>query len=146
MEPNMESLTFPGDLEALAPIRDFVEEAAKQAGLDKKAIYDLVLAVDEIATNVVTHGYEEAGLKGDIKIDAEITPERLVIHLRDRGLPYDPSTYSVPTSEDLSRPLEERNIGGLGILLARAAVDELNYKDIDSFHVHEFVIRRERHG
>jgi len=142
----METATFPGDLDALAPIRQFVEKAAKQAGLGKKAIYDLCLAVDEIATNVVTHGYEEAGLKGDLQIDAEITPETLVIHLQDSGVPYDPSSHLVPTPEDLDRPLEDRNVGGLGILLARAAVDELNYKHIDSFHVHEFVVRRKGHG
>ena len=66
----MDAVTLPGTLDALSPIRDYVKAAAASAGLDHTATYNLLLAVDEIATNVVLHGYEEAGLQGDISIAA----------------------------------------------------------------------------
>ena len=52
----MQPLTLPGTLDALQPIRDYVKDLAKGAGLDDSAVYNLCLAVDEIATNVVLHG------------------------------------------------------------------------------------------
>ena len=62
----MNAVTFPGTLDALSSIRQYVKTAAEAAGLDHSAAYNLILAVDEIATNVIEHGYREAGLKGDI--------------------------------------------------------------------------------
>ena len=46
----MDPLDLPGTLEALAPLRTYATEAARGAGLDKKATYHLCLAIDEIAT------------------------------------------------------------------------------------------------
>ena len=62
----MQTLTLPGTLESLKPIREQVMAAAEEAGLENKAANRLILAVDEIATNVIMHAYEEAGRDGDI--------------------------------------------------------------------------------
>lgn len=142
----METRTFPGNLDALGPIRKFVMQAGEQAGLSHKATYDLCLAVDEIATNIVTYGYEEPGLTGDISIRSDTTPEHLAIYLEDTGKPYNPDAIALPDVEDLGRPLESRPIGGLGILLAKTGVDEFNYTQEDDRHVHQFVVRRSQHG
>ncbi|HXV96967.1 MAG TPA: ATP-binding protein, partial [Anaerolineae bacterium] len=64
----MEALTVPGTLDSLSVIGKYVLTAAATAGLDKKVSYRLRLAVDEIATNIITHGYDEANLEGVIKI------------------------------------------------------------------------------
>src|SRR5436305_14956797 len=106
----MKALTLPGDLDALEPIREYASEAAKNAGLSESAVYRLCLAVDEIATNVVLHGYEEAGRTGNLTISSAIDCGRLVIDLRDTGKSYDPTKHSVPTAENLSLPLEERDL------------------------------------
>ena len=91
----MSQQVFPGTLDSLAPIRDFVARAAAAAGLDRSASYNLCLAVDEIATNIVTHGYQAAGLHGDLRVDAdtEAEPGRLVIRVEDNGRPYDPAKH-----------------------------------------------------
>ena len=67
----MDALTLPGTLDSLTAIREFVGEMGEKAGLDRKALYRLKLAVDEIATNIVTHGYEAAGLQGEIVISSQ---------------------------------------------------------------------------
>jgi serine/threonine-protein kinase RsbW len=137
----VEQKTFPGTLDALEPIRKYVETAAQSAGFDRKAIYKLCLAVDEIATNVVVHGYEEAGLDGDLKIQASLDNDALVISLEDHGKPYDPNLHDMPEAADLSQPLETRKIGGLGILLAQDGVDDLQYSASDEANVHRFTLR-----
>ncbi|HSA61408.1 MAG TPA: ATP-binding protein [Nitrospiraceae bacterium] len=137
----MQERTFPGTLDALEPIRKFVSEAAEAAGMDRSAIYNLCLAVDEIATNVVLHGYEEAGLSGEMSVSAAVGPENLVIRLLDHGKPYDPNYHDTPSGDDLSRPLEEREIGGLGILLALDGVDDLQYEVTDRGNEHRFFVQ-----
>ena len=138
----MESFVVPGTVESLGPIREFVRSKAAEAGLDKKRTYRLQLAVDEIASNIAIHGYEEQGLAGDIEVRGEVEPDRLVITLIDSAIPYDP--YSRVMPEDLDAPLQDRAIGGLGVFLAINNVDQFLYRFNDGQNHNIFVVRRER--
>ena len=63
----------------LAPLRQFVAEHAARLGVDADRIDDYVLAVNEIATNVLRHG----GGKGEARIWA--TDRRVVCEITDTG-------------------------------------------------------------
>jgi len=136
----MEPLKLPGTLASLGTAREFVKSVAEEAGLDKRQTYRLTLAVDEIATNVIIHGYQESGLEGNILLQAEIEEADLTISLEDNGVQYDPLTEYVP--EDLSKPLEERPVGGLGVFLAMQNVDRFLYERIGERNRHKFVVFR----
>jgi serine/threonine-protein kinase RsbW len=140
----MDAVTFAGTLDALSPIRDYVKAAAGSAGLDHNATYNLLLAVDEIATNVVLHGYEEAGLKGDISVAAATQDDSLIIQLADQGKSYDPHLHQEPDDEGLSKELSDRPMGGLGIMLAKDGVDDLQYESTERGNVHKFIVRLRR--
>ena len=127
---------FPGTLDSLAPMRAYVAEAARAAGLDSGKTYSLCLAVDEIATNIVLHGYDEAGLKGDIIVEALQDHEQLIIRLLDHGQTYDPDQISQPELED---PMKQQ-IGGWGIFLSKTGVDQFDYTSTDSGNAHRFVV------
>jgi len=86
----MEPLSVPGTLDSLGVIREYVKAAAAAAGLNKRASYRLCLAVDEIATNIVTHGYAEAGLEGVVDLRTDIDEKTLTISIEDTGTAYDP--------------------------------------------------------
>jgi anti-sigma regulatory factor (Ser/Thr protein kinase) len=134
-------LRLAATLDALEPIRAFVEEAAALAGLDRKRSYRLMLAVDEIATNVITHGYQEAGLTGDVVIYRELDEAALTITLEDDAIPFDP--YSLATPDDLDAPIEERGIGGLGVFLSLHGVDTFLYRRAAEKNHNVFVMKRE---
>jgi phosphoserine phosphatase RsbU/P len=136
----MQPLTVPGNLDALKPVRDYAAKVAKAAGLADPAVYKLCLAVDEIATNVVLHGYEEAGISGNLTVTGGVDCGRLVVQLYDSGKSYDPTKHLVPSAELLSLPLEERDVGGLGIFLARDGVDDLQYEASEHGNVHRFIV------
>ena len=136
----MEPKTFPGILDSLGPIRDYLTSAARTAGLDKKATYELCLAVDEIATNIILHGYKEAGRSGVLDVRADIENRKLTVTLEDDGEPFDPRQSKLPENEDLLRPLEERPVGGLGLYLAFQGVDEFRYERAGGRNRNIFVV------
>lgn len=138
----MQSLSVPGTLDSLGAIADFVKAAAAEAGLDKKATYQLRLAVDEIATNVIVHGYEEAGLEGVVNLTYEVDEKTLMFAIEDTGAAYDPYQHNLPEDGDFHQPLEERQIGGLGIYLVLKGVDKFIYEREGDRNRNTFVMNR----
>ncbi len=136
----MEPLTVPAELDSLSPIGRYVLDAASTAGLDKKASYRLRLAVDEIATNIIDHGYKEAGETGDVVVRADILDDALTIVLEDTAKPFDPRGQERPGQIDMQ--MEDRPIGGLGVFLAFEGVDEFKYEHEGNKNRNIFVMRR----
>lgn len=110
----------------------------QQQDQTKKSSYRLRLAVDEIATNIIVHGYEESNLEGNITIIASIDEKCLTITLEDTGPVYDPATR--PDPENLHQPMEERSIGGLGVYLAFQGVDRFTYERVGNCNRNIFVM------
>jgi anti-sigma regulatory factor (Ser/Thr protein kinase) len=129
--------TFPGTLDSLEAIRTFVGDAAARAGLDSGAVYRLSLAVDEVATNVVMHGYQENSCSGSIEVDSAIEDGMLVVRMFDTSPEYTPDDHEV-LPEDLSVPLEDREPGGLGLFLTAQSVDDFRYERLDGRNLHDF--------
>lgn len=128
----MESKIFPGTVDSIDQIRHHIKKIAETAGLGKKPTYNLMLAADEIATNIVLYGYEKAGITGNINVLNTKTDDELVVILEDQGIPFDPLARELPDEEDLTMPLEERAIGGLGIFLTVSGIDDFSYEYVDN--------------
>ncbi|NJP05413.1 MAG: ATP-binding protein [Chloroflexaceae bacterium] len=123
---NNDNVQVPASFDSLSSIRTYVMQAASAAGLEHKRAYRLQLAVDEIATNVVTHGGGSEQPDAYIRVSHEITDECLTIVLEDNSHPFDPTQQTL--ASDINAPLEERPIGGLGVYLALKNVDTFTYK------------------
>lgn len=136
--------SLPASLTALSDIRRLVTQACQTAGLSEDATYRLALAVDEIATNIITHGYQEQGMTGDIVISIEKMDDKLTVILEDTGVAYDPRARNMPTAEDLDKPLSERDIGGLGIYLALQGVDRFDYQRCEQVNRNILEVERPR--
>jgi serine/threonine-protein kinase RsbW len=133
---NTETQTFPANLDSLEPIRDFITEKCNSVGMDRKKSYAICLAIDELATNIVNHGYSMMGPPSDPnnKIDVIISTEddQMMVILEDNAIQFNPLTHIAPDEEELNKPLEEREIGGLGIMLAIKNVDDFKYVYVDN--------------
>lgn len=117
------SLTVTANLENLAKIRQFVEQTSATLGLEATVMYEVQLAVDEAATNIITHGYRDQG--GNIEIAVSQEGDALIVQLRDEATPFDPTSVPPP---DLTKPLAERAIGGMGVYLMHQTMDEVNHR------------------
>src|SRR5258706_386742 len=102
-------ITLTGELDSASAggFPDTIAEAA--AGLDRKASYRLRLAVDEIATNIITHGYADAHIAGDVVVNASIGHDQLIITLEDWAPAFDPRVQEDP--DHVGKPSDERPIG-----------------------------------
>jgi anti-sigma regulatory factor (Ser/Thr protein kinase) len=116
-------LRIPAQRIRLAEIRDFVASHARLAGAAPGKVDGLVQAVDELATNIIVHGYHDG--PGEMEITFSKQEDAIVVVLRDRAPMFDTTQAPEP---DIHRPLEERPIGGLGIHLARKCVDGLEHR------------------
>lgn len=136
----MEPLLVAGKLDSLKTIAEYVMTAAADAGLNEKSSYKLRLAVDEIATNIITYSCEETACEGDLTLKATFDDQFLTITIEDTGVSFDPTEQLAPS--DLDKPLENRQIGGLGIYLARESVDGFSYERVGNHNRSTFIMSR----
>jgi len=115
-------LRVASDLENLSLVRRFVAEQGAALGAALDAVDDMILAVDECATNVVRHGYR--GREGEIEVEVRRDADALIACLRDRADLFDPRIASLP---DLSVPLEQRPLGKMGLFFVNQLVDRIEY-------------------
>lgn len=113
----------PGVREAASELLAF----AKSSGLPKEAIWQLEVALDEVLSNVVRHGSAK-GRVGPIAVDLDIEGARIEVVVTDDAPAFNPLEVQAP---DASVPLEDRPVGGLGIALVKALMDEVTYERRD---------------
>ncbi len=106
---------------------DELGEAVEQFGLEQdwasKLLFQTQLALEELVTNVISHGYRERGHSIEIVILS--SPESLTIELSDDSWPFNP--LSDAPAANLDAALEDRPVGGLGLHLVRTIMDDTRY-------------------
>jgi len=122
---NSPSLQITARLEDLALIRDYVRSRSTALNIDSSTTYDLLLAVTEIVTNTLVHGYQKEA--GYVEVEISQEGDALVARLRDSATSFDPTQVLPP---DLSLPLEKRPLGGMGIYLVNQLVDSLSHRNL----------------
>ncbi|MFE3559595.1 ATP-binding protein [Streptomyces sp. NPDC059193] len=132
-------LEVPATVGALGDIASFVLRLAGRAGLDKGSAYRLRLAVDELATNIVMHGYR--GGDGRITVRGRSGPGGVRITIEDTAPAFDPVEGRLPPAPGV--PPEDRRIGGLGIHLALTSVDEFSYVHRDGRNISALTVKAE---
>jgi serine/threonine-protein kinase RsbW len=120
----MQSVQFTAKFEFLDEIREFVGDIARAGGFGAKDVYNIQLAADEAASNVIEHAYEGVS-NGLMELSCGVSGNVITIILVDHGESFDPSVIPLP---DLKADLSERKIGGLGIFLMRKLMDEVHYE------------------
>jgi serine/threonine-protein kinase RsbW len=112
-------IVVPSHPRWLRMIRILVQEFVTEMGCDPRERHDIALAVGEAVSNVIKHSY-----KGDpdnkLSLTCRDRDDSFEVEIRDRGEAYDPAAK--PT-----RPPEEIRVGGRGVYLMRALMDQVEY-------------------
>jgi serine/threonine-protein kinase RsbW/sigma-B regulation protein RsbU (phosphoserine phosphatase) len=124
-------LRLANDLAALAELADRVERFGAEQRLSANVVNALNVVLDEAVSNAINHGYA-AGARGEIAVRLRREPDGVTVEVVDDGRPFDPLQAPPP---DLTLPLEQRPIGGLGVHLIRNLMDEVSYARIGGRNV-----------
>jgi serine phosphatase RsbU (regulator of sigma subunit)/anti-sigma regulatory factor (Ser/Thr protein kinase) len=113
-------LSVTPTMETVPQVAAFVEEHLEEFEVSARLTAKLMVAVDEIYSNIVRYsGASEA----HVRLVKELDTLRLIFS--DNGKPYNPLDAKEP---DVTASAEDRAIGGLGIFMVRKMMDNVEYE------------------
>lgn len=115
--------SVPADLAALALLQEGAGDWLRRAGLDEAAAARVLLALDELAANIVHHAGLGVGACFEVTLDREA--DGLLVHVTDAGRPFDPT---IDTSPALAATLDGMPVGGFGLGLVRRLARSMDYR------------------
>jgi anti-sigma regulatory factor (Ser/Thr protein kinase) len=118
-------------------IEQAISELAEKWDVDEKSLFQLNLVLEELISNTMFYGFKGKD-KGIIRVDMSYDDSHIHVSIADDALAFDP-TVEVDMDKDLE--LNERQIGGLGIMLSQQISEDMTYSFIDGKNNMSFKIR-----
>ena len=120
----MTKKTFPAKTDALSDVLGFVEETLEKLECPLKIQTAICVAIEEVFVNVAHYAYPNG--EGDMALSIGFDQEKgeITFCMTDKGVPFDPLKKPDP---DITLSAEEREIGGLGIFIAKKTMDSIHY-------------------
>ncbi|GIX41470.1 MAG: hypothetical protein KatS3mg129_1203 [Leptospiraceae bacterium] len=120
--PKSFSIVINSQLSELNRIREAIEE--KLNYIDIVELNRIILAIDEILSNIIEHGYK---LKANnfIYIDFQLFDKKLIVKIEDNAPHFNILNYTDP---DLEQHANKGKPRGLGLFLVRSIMDEIQYE------------------
>jgi serine/threonine-protein kinase RsbW len=118
------SVRLPIDLREIERLNKLVRQFGDLHEVPSRALYALNLALDEVVTNVVRHGFDDPAGQ-ELLAEVTVHDNELTTVVSDPGRAFNPLDVAPP---DLTAPLAERSLGGLGVHLIRSLMDSVEYR------------------
>ena len=119
------TLNLPARRDAFEQLRARLADAAARLRLPERETDHLLIAADEVFSNIAAYAYPEGGGTVEIQMAQDAAETELLLIFSDRGIPFDPLAVAPP---DTAAPLADRKIGGLGIHVVRRLMDRVAYR------------------
>lgn len=119
-------------IENLGAVTAFVDEQLEMLNCPVRARMQVDVAIDELFGNIARYAYGSQAGPATVRVEAVEDPPAVVITFIDKGVKYNPLEREDP---DLSLPIEERGIGGLGIYLVKKTMDDISYEYQDGQNI-----------
>jgi sigma-B regulation protein RsbU (phosphoserine phosphatase) len=123
---NEEEITLKNDVRNVKELNAFVKSITDKLDIDTSQARNIKLAVEEAVVNVMDYAYP-MGTEGDIIVRVMYDEKKLKFVIIDAGIAFDPTEAA---KADITLSVEDRPIGGLGLLLVREMMDSMNYERI----------------
>ena len=115
--------TRAAELAALPVFRDFIARSCNRHHIPTEVVFDLQLACDEAATNVIKHGY--AGMNpGSLMLELRLQSKRVTMILSDFGHPFEPAPTEHP---DMDAIMHDKPTSGFGLYIIYNTMNDVSY-------------------
>ena len=120
---SFDEIKVQSDMNNLSKVLNFIEDNMQKYHVANETVFKMVTAAEEIYANIASYAYEK---KEEMEIVVKTHFDGTYYHIKfiDFGKEYNPLTRADP---DISAPLEERSIGGLGIFLVKKFASDVTY-------------------
>ena len=108
----------------IARLAHLFDEFRESCGLSDDDSAHIHLMLDELVSNVIKYGYDDA-LEHHIHVDVAVDGDHVTVRVEDDGKPFNPLDAPHP---NLDAPIEQRRIGGLGVFIVKTVADSLDYR------------------
>lgn len=112
---------------ALSELRNFLKESLLNFSLSDIDRHQVTLAVEEVCANLIIHSHA-CNPQDIIHLEIKDSSEKIIFEISDRGEAFNLLDYEVP---DLKKVMLEKRKGGLGIILVKKIMDEIEFESID---------------
>ena len=126
------ALTVPAATENWDKVCDFITEALESKDCSPKAKIQIQTAAEEIFVNIANYAYPDSSGEAKISVSFDEDPCRASVTFKDSGIPYNPLEKE---DADITLSAEERQIGGLGILMVKKTMDDVKYEYKNGFNI-----------
>lgn len=127
-----DSLSLPAERNAFITLKTWISGIAEELELAEKTTKQLLIAADEIFSNIASYGYPREGGTAEVTVEFNFTQRFLSMTFLDAGVAYNPLEVAEP---DVSKPLAERQIGGLGIFIVKKLMDSVEYRRENNLNI-----------
>ncbi len=128
----MKELTVEATISNIEKVTDFVNEELERLDCPIKAQMQIDIAIDELFSNIANYAYHPETGSATVQIEVNEEPLSVILTFMDNGKPYDPLKRQDP---DTTAPLEERDMGGLGIYIVKQSMDDISYEYRDGMNI-----------
>lgn len=109
---------------ALSELRAFLNQTLGSATLTEIEKHQVTLAVEEVCANLIIHSHG-CNPQDVIQLEIKDSDEKLIFEISDQGEAFNILDYEVP---DLKKVMVEKRKGGLGIILVKKIMDEIEFE------------------
>ena len=128
----MKELKLTATVESLDEVLAFIDSELESVDCPMKVQMQLDVAVEELYVNIAHYAYAPSTGEATVSIDITQDPLNVTITFKDSGIPFDPTAKADP---DVTLSAQDRQIGGLGIYMAKKGTDEMKYEYKDGQNI-----------
>ena len=136
MQSTSSTVSMDASYENTGKITEFAEKFLTEENCAPKLAHQMIIALDEIYSNIVKYSHAS-----DIELTCSVADDMVYLVFSDNGIPYNPIEANEP---NITLPMEERPIGGLGLHMVRRMMDYIDYKYEDDRNV--FMVGKKNHS
>lgn len=123
------TIVRPGVQASLPEFLAFANTACVRANVPHTVGFAVRLAVEEVCTNIIKHGYGGRSEAGPIALTISTNGNELTVTISDRAPLFRPDDAAPP---DIESEWDVRALGGLGWYLVRSSVDEVRHEPAEN--------------